>query len=46
MASVHKYTTRYTSTVYESISINGLLAKIEQSLANQNQMTVKKKIQV
>lgn len=46
MAPVHKYTARYTSTVYGSMSINGLLAKIKQSLAKQNKMTVKKEIQV
>ena len=46
MVTVHKYTARYTSTVYGSMSINGLLAKIEQSLVNQNKMTVKKEIQV
>ena len=46
MASVHKYNARYTSTVYGSVSINGLLAKIKQPLANQNKMTVKKEIQV
>lgn len=44
MAYVHKYTARYTSTVYGSMSINGLLAKIEQSLVNQNKMTVQKEI--
>ena len=42
MASVHKYTAHYTSTVYGGMSINGLLAKIKQPLVKQNKMTVKK----
>ncbi len=46
MVSVHKYTARYTRTIYGSMSINGLLAKIKQTFAKPNKTTVKKEIQV